>query len=94
MLAMPPADPVPAVRTAVGALPGTGVNHCGSSRCAQPGDNLVDQWSVSVGRATLPWDGVWGQVETAAIVPSQFTDQASPSTIVPRYYLLADLRKG
>jgi hypothetical protein len=70
-----------------------GVNGGGSSRCAQPGDNLVDQPSVSVGAVTLPWDDLCGAAKIPALIPSELTDQASSSTIGRARFMSPDLRK-
>jgi hypothetical protein len=71
-----------------------GVNCGGSSHCAQPGDNLVDQPLVSVGAVTLPWDGLWGAAKIPALIPSELTDQAWSSTIGRACFMSPDLRKG
>src|SRR5450432_1587903 len=75
------------------AVTGARAHHCDSSRCAQPGDNLVDWRGVSVHWASLSWDGVWGAAETRRIVPRQFTDEGPSSTIERSLDRPTDLRK-
>jgi hypothetical protein len=93
---MPAKPPAMLARMQAPKLPAAlaaGVN-CGvSERCAQPGDNLVDRRWVSVGGATLPWDGLWGAAEIPALVPSKLTDQAPSSTISRARSVPTDLRK-
>jgi hypothetical protein len=75
------------------AARGTRAYQCDSSRCAQPGDNLVDQRGVSVRWAYLSWDGVWGAAEPRRIIPRQSTDEGRPSTTEPMLDIPTDLRK-
>jgi hypothetical protein len=75
------------------AAPDVRAHHCDSSRCAQPGDNLVDRRGVSVRWAYLSWDGVWGAAATQRIVPRQFTDEGGLCTTERALDIRADLRK-
>jgi len=93
---MPAKPPAMLARMQAPKLPAAlaaGVNRGVSERCAQPGDNLVDRRWVSVGGATLPWDGLWGAAEIPALVPSKLTDQAPSSTISRARSVPTDLRK-
>jgi hypothetical protein len=88
---------VPAVTAIEGRGPRTA--HTGVKldvfwRCAQPGDNLVDQWCVAVGSATSPWDDVWEAGAASQVIPRSCTGQAPSSTIGSLLEVAPDLRKG
>jgi hypothetical protein len=64
-----------------------------SDLCAQPGDNLVDQCVISVGKLVPPWDVMWVARVTITAIPSFRTAKTGLSTTWCATRTPSDLRQ-